>query len=160
MQDGLTALQRLFTDRGTAGLRVQPCLSPVWDTCLAAAALSQAGEPADGPALRRTAAWLLTRQSHRRGDWAGRNPAAPGGWAFEFRNDFYPDVDDTAMALIALSGTRLADVGALQSRAAARPRRGCWVACRTRMTAAGPKLRSRERQALASPTSHSPITTR
>ena len=114
MQDGLAALQRLFTDRGTAGLRVQPCLSPVWDTCLAAAALSQAGEPADGPALRRMGAWLLTRQSHRRGDWAGRNPAAPGGWAFEFRNDFYPDVDDTAMALIALSGTRLADVGALQ----------------------------------------------
>jgi squalene-hopene/tetraprenyl-beta-curcumene cyclase len=114
LQDGLAALQRLFTDRGTAGLRVQPCLSPVWDTCLAASALLQAGEAGDGPALRRTASWLLTRQSHRRGDWAGRNPAAPGGWAFEFRNDFYPDVDDTAMALIALSGTRPADVARLQ----------------------------------------------
>ncbi len=114
LQDALAALQRLFTERGTAGLRVQPCLSPVWDTCLATSALLQAGEPGDGPALRRTASWLLTRQSHRRGDWAGRNPAAPGGWAFEFRNDFYPDVDDTAMALIALSGARTADVARLQ----------------------------------------------
>jgi squalene-hopene/tetraprenyl-beta-curcumene cyclase len=114
LQDGLAALQRLFTDRGTAGLRVQPCLSPVWDTCLATSALLQSGEPGDGAALRRTASWLLTRQSHRRGDWAGRNPAAPGGWAFEFRNDFYPDVDDTAMALIALSGSRPADVTRLQ----------------------------------------------
>ena len=110
LQDGLAALQRLFTERGTAGLRVQPCLSPVWDTCLAASALVQAGEPGDGPALRRMASWLLARQSHRRGDWSKRNRAAPGGWAFEFRNDYYPDVDDTAMALIALAGTRSADV--------------------------------------------------
>ena len=113
------ALQRLFTDRGTAGLRVQPCLSPVWDTCLAASALLQAGEPgrrAGAAANRLVAARRGSRTAAATGP--RRNRAAPGGWAFEFRNDFYPDVDDTAMALIALAGTRAADVA--RSRVAQR----------------------------------------
>jgi squalene-hopene/tetraprenyl-beta-curcumene cyclase len=102
VETGMAELERLFTRRNTSGLRVQPCLSPVWDTCLAASALLQAGTDPGDPALRRAASWLLERQSRRRGDWALKNPAAPGGWAFEFRNDFYPDVDDTAMALMVL----------------------------------------------------------
>jgi squalene-hopene/tetraprenyl-beta-curcumene cyclase len=109
VQTGLAELARLYTERGTDGLRVQPCLSPVWDTCLAMSALAQAGQPGDSPALRRAASWLLARQSLQPGDWARKNHAAPGGWAFEFKNDFYPDVDDTAMALIALGGTRPSD---------------------------------------------------
>jgi squalene-hopene/tetraprenyl-beta-curcumene cyclase len=124
LEEALRALERLFTSRGTAGLRVQPCLSPVWDTCLAASALIQAGEPAAGPALTRAASWLLGRQCQRPGDWAEKNHAAPGGWAFEFRNDFYPDVDDTAMALIALAGVQMTD----GARARVAQRRGlAWL---------------------------------
>jgi squalene-hopene/tetraprenyl-beta-curcumene cyclase len=103
LRNGVAELERLFKDdRRTGALRVQPCLSPVWDTCLAAHALAQTGIEPDHPALGRAAAWVLGRQCRRAGDWAVKNPAAPGGWAFEFRNDFYPDVDDTAMALMVL----------------------------------------------------------
>jgi squalene-hopene/tetraprenyl-beta-curcumene cyclase len=84
------------------GLRVQPCLSPVWDTCLVSYALAQAGVAASDPALARAASWLLSKQCRRPGDWAVRNPVPPGGWFFEFRNQHYPDVDDTCMALMVL----------------------------------------------------------
>jgi squalene-hopene/tetraprenyl-beta-curcumene cyclase len=93
-----------LTIRDESGaLRVQPCLSPVWDTVLASSALLQAGIAPDSPALARAADWLLGKQTKRKGDWAARNPAPPGGWYFEHRNEFYPDVDDTCMALIVLS---------------------------------------------------------
>jgi squalene-hopene/tetraprenyl-beta-curcumene cyclase len=95
--DGLTL-------RDQAGaLRVQPCLSPVWDTVLAASALLQAGVAPDSPALERAALWLLGKQTRREGDWSVNNPAPPGGWYFEHRNEFYPDVDDTCMALMVLA---------------------------------------------------------
>jgi len=97
--------------RDEAGaIRVQPCLSPVWDTVLASSALLQAGVSPESPALERSAAWLLGKQTRRTGDWSVRNPAPPGGWYFEHRNEFYPDVDDTCMALMVLSqGTAAAD---------------------------------------------------
>jgi squalene-hopene/tetraprenyl-beta-curcumene cyclase len=88
-----------------SGLRVQPCLSPVWDTVLAASALAQSGLP-DHPALRRAATWLLGKQTTRAGDWSRRNPAPPGGWYFEHANESYPDVDDTCMALMVLRRVR------------------------------------------------------
>jgi squalene-hopene/tetraprenyl-beta-curcumene cyclase len=84
-------------------LRLQPCLSPVWDTAIAMVALEEAGLAADHPALIRSAEWLLKNQVLGSGDWQVKNPKArPGGWVFEFRNDFYPDVDDTAFVLMAL----------------------------------------------------------
>jgi squalene-hopene/tetraprenyl-beta-curcumene cyclase len=92
----------LLRDRASGSLRVQPCLSPVWDTVLASYALAQSGLGPDHPALRRAASWLLGKQTSRRGDWAQRNQTPPGGWYFEHRNEFYPDVDDTCVALMVL----------------------------------------------------------
>jgi len=107
---GMAELDKLLIeDRRTGGLRVQPCLSPVWDTGLASHALLQSGLAADDPALARAASWLVGRQCRRAGDWAIKNRAAPGGWAFEFRNVFYPDVDDTAMALMVLRQVAVGD---------------------------------------------------
>jgi len=84
-------------------LRLQPCLSPVWDTAIAMVALQEAGLPPDHPALVKAARWLLEHQILGPGDWQVKNGRAePGGWAFEFRNDSYPDVDDTAFVLMAL----------------------------------------------------------
>lgn len=84
-------------------IRVQPCVSPVWDTAIAMVALEEAGLPPDHPALVRAADWLLDRQLLGPADWQVKTPGVePGGWAFEFRNDFYPDVDDTAFVLLAL----------------------------------------------------------
>ena len=76
----------------------QPCLSPVWDTALAGHAMAEA-ESAARPEVEAACAWLAERQiTECRGDWAETRPAAPpGGWAFQYRNDFYPDVDDTAV---------------------------------------------------------------
>lgn len=84
-------------------IRMQPCVSPVWDTCIAMVALEEAGLPPDHPALVKAADWILSKQVLGSGDWQVKNrDAEPGGWAFEFRNDFYPDVDDTAFVLMAL----------------------------------------------------------
>jgi squalene-hopene/tetraprenyl-beta-curcumene cyclase len=84
-------------------IRMQPCVSPVWDTCIAMVALEEAGLPPDHPALVKAADWILSKQVLGPGDWQVKNKdAEPGGWAFEFRNDFYPDVDDTAFVLMAL----------------------------------------------------------
>jgi squalene-hopene/tetraprenyl-beta-curcumene cyclase len=90
-------------------LRMQPCFSPVWDTSLAAFVASQSLGPANA-SLVRAADWLLSKQILGPGDWAVKNPGVePGGWCFEFANDPFPDVDDTAMALLALSRVKTAD---------------------------------------------------
>jgi squalene-hopene/tetraprenyl-beta-curcumene cyclase len=81
----------------------QPCFSVVWDTAIAAFALGEATEPAHD-VLRRSADWLLTKEVRRKGDWSVKRPKTePSGWYFEFANEFYPDIDDTAMVLLALS---------------------------------------------------------
>ena len=82
----------------------EPCVSPVWDTCLAMLALQDSGLPSTHPALAKSADWLLKNQIlDHGGDWQVKRPdLQPGGWAFEFDNQTYPDVDDTAMVLIAL----------------------------------------------------------
>ena len=82
----------------------QPCLSPVWDTSLAMHALIEAGEAPQGRALDRAAAWLKDREiTQTQGDWSWRRPhLKPSGWAFQYRNDYYPDVDDTAVVAMAL----------------------------------------------------------
>jgi squalene-hopene/tetraprenyl-beta-curcumene cyclase len=83
---------------------IEACQSPVWDTCLAITALLDAGaKPAD-PAVKRASEWLLAEEVTVKGDWAVRRPhLAPGGWAFEFANDNYPDIDDTAEVVLALN---------------------------------------------------------
>ena len=83
--------------------RLEACQSPVWDTALALVALTDAGVPADDPAIVRAADWLLDQQILARGDWAVKRPRLdPGGWAFEFANANYPDIDDTAEVVLAL----------------------------------------------------------
>ncbi|GAB6053256.1 squalene--hopene cyclase [Magnetospira thiophila] len=79
----------------------QPCVSPVWDTALAAHALMEAGRH---ESAKRGLEWLQGRQIlHVNGDWVARRPdLRPGGWAFQYWNDYYPDVDDTAVVGMAL----------------------------------------------------------
>ena len=92
-----------FTIVDEQGRRLEACQSPVWDTCLALIALSDAGLEPDHPALERAARWLVSEEITIHGDWAVRKPdLAPGGWAFEFENDWYPDIDDTAEVVMAL----------------------------------------------------------
>ena len=84
-------------------LRPEACQSPVWDTGLAVLALRDSGLGPEHPALVRAAEWLEHEEVTVRGDWAVRRPElAPGGWAFEFENDLYPDIDDTAVVALAL----------------------------------------------------------
>jgi len=101
-------------------IRLQPCVSPVWDTCIAMVALQEAGLPPDHPRLVAAAEWTLSKQVLGPGDWQIKNKdAEPGGWAFEFRNEFYPDVDDTAFVLMALQRVKFPDAkrmeGAMRS---------------------------------------------
>jgi squalene-hopene/tetraprenyl-beta-curcumene cyclase len=101
---------KLMVDDEVRGFYMQPCFSPVWDTAIAAFAIAEAEDyPRD--ALRNTADWLLQKEVHRKGDWAIKRPhVEPSGWAFEFNNEFYPDVDDTAMVLLALKKIRASDL--------------------------------------------------
>jgi squalene-hopene/tetraprenyl-beta-curcumene cyclase len=93
---------RLEIEEGDT-IRVQPAVSPVWDTALTLVALAEAGVAPNDPALVRAATWLLDKQITASGDWQVKNrDAGPGGWAFEYRNDWYPDVDDTGFVLMAL----------------------------------------------------------
>jgi squalene-hopene/tetraprenyl-beta-curcumene cyclase len=83
--------------------RLEACQSPVWDACLAVTALLDSGTPADDPAVKLACEWLLGEEIRVSGDWAVKRPhLAPAGWAFEFANDGYPDVDDTAEVVLAL----------------------------------------------------------
>jgi squalene-hopene/tetraprenyl-beta-curcumene cyclase len=88
--------------------RMQPCKSPIWDTAYAMFALGEAGVPQSDPRMRAAAEWMLDKQVTRPGDWAVKvKNVAPAGWYFEFNNEFYPDVDDTAMVLLALTQVEL-----------------------------------------------------
>jgi len=92
----------LFVD-DPEDFRIQPCLSPVWDTSINMIALAESGlDPMSEP-LQKAADWMYTREVRLRADWSKKNPhPIASGWAFEFNNDFYPDTDDTAMVLIGL----------------------------------------------------------
>jgi squalene-hopene/tetraprenyl-beta-curcumene cyclase len=86
----------------------QPCVSPVWDTGLASHALMESGDEAAMASVCRGLAWLLPNQVlDVKGDWAERrNGVRPGGWAFQYANAHYPDLDDTAMVAMALDRMR------------------------------------------------------
>jgi squalene-hopene/tetraprenyl-beta-curcumene cyclase len=103
VKDGIRELDLLeMYDAKEDSIRVQPCVSPVWDTCISVYALGQTGLDPKHPAMQKGASWLLSKQTKLPGDWSVNNPAPPGGWYFEFLNEFYPDVDDTCMTLMAL----------------------------------------------------------
>jgi squalene-hopene/tetraprenyl-beta-curcumene cyclase len=108
-------------DPAVGSLRFQPCKSPVWDTAITLRALAVAGTSFAEPAIGRAVGWLLDRQTTRRGDWSKTVRAAPGGWYFEYANEFYPDVDDTLMALMALEA-QFTDSGIRRCEAAS----GLW----------------------------------
>ena len=104
---GLQGLENFIIEDNFT-LRLQPATSPVWDTAWAMIALSESGLPADHPALIRAAYWLLKEEIQTGGDWQVKNrKTKPGGWAFEFENDLYPDIDDTAVVSRALRRARL-----------------------------------------------------
>jgi squalene-hopene/tetraprenyl-beta-curcumene cyclase len=93
-------------------VHMEPCLSPVWDTAITAICLHESGVAADHPALQKACEWLISKEIRFRGDWQYKNAAKvePSGWVFEFENKWNPDVDDTAMVLLALRKIPTQDV--------------------------------------------------
>lgn len=90
-------------DYPTPTFRMQPCFSPVWDTAQALSALGEAGISRTDPRMVKAVEWLLSKEIHIKGDWAEKvRDVDPGGWAFFFNNQHYPDVDDTGEVLLAL----------------------------------------------------------
>jgi squalene-hopene/tetraprenyl-beta-curcumene cyclase len=106
--------ERLLTDDGRRFF-FQPCFSVVWDTAIAAFALGESGQ-APPAAMRQCADWLLTKEVRKKGDWSVSRPRTePSGWYFEFANEFYPDIDDTGMVLLALKHARASNTAAQQA---------------------------------------------
>lgn len=92
------------TDYPVPTFRMQPCFPPVWDTAQAMFALGEAGLPKDDPRMLKAADWILSKEVRQKGDWAEKvKNVEPGGWYFEFNNEFYPDIDDTGQVLLALT---------------------------------------------------------
>ncbi len=109
IQRGLTAVDNFAIETETS-YRIQPCISPVWDTAWCLRALAESGITADHPALVKAGTWLLDKQILDYGDWAVKNKGVtPGAWAFEFDNRFYPDLDDSAVVVMGLSQIKLPD---------------------------------------------------
>ncbi|MCL1475064.1 squalene--hopene cyclase [Argonema antarcticum] len=107
VERGLQALDR-FAIETEDTYRMQPCVSPVWDTALVMRSLVDSGMTPNHSALVRGGEWLLDKQILDYGDWAVKNKQGkPGAWAFEFVNRFYPDVDDSAVVVMALNGVQL-----------------------------------------------------
>lgn len=108
LQKNLIELEKFFIDRGEEGIEIQPCVSPVWDTAISMLALAESGLRSDHTALVRATRWILDREIKIAGDWRVKNTTGPiGGWAFEYENAYYPDIDDTAMVLLALRRVKL-----------------------------------------------------
>ncbi|HVU67768.1 MAG TPA: squalene--hopene cyclase [Ktedonobacteraceae bacterium] len=102
MRKGIEGHQ-VFALEDQDGWRFQACMSPVWDTAWALLALRRAGVKREHPAIQRAVRWLLREQIFSGGDWQVRcGPVPCGGWAFEFENDIYPDIDDTAVVVLSL----------------------------------------------------------
>ena len=99
----LHELKRLQHEE-TDSLRIEPCFSPVWDTAIVTMCLRESGVPEDHPKMKQAAGWLMEREIRFRGDWQYKNPVdvEASGWVFEYNNKWNPDVDDTAMVLLAL----------------------------------------------------------
>jgi squalene-hopene/tetraprenyl-beta-curcumene cyclase len=121
--EAVRQFENLIVDDGETFF-FQPCFSPVWDTAIAAYALGEAGL-AQSSALAKAADWLLAREIRRNGDWSVKRPwIDPSGWAFEFNNDWYPDIDDTAMVMLAFPHMTAANS---KSQSATRKRALDWL---------------------------------
>ncbi|MFM1801311.1 MAG: Squalene--hopene cyclase, partial [Planctomycetota bacterium] len=98
-------------------IRIQPCFSPVWDTAIAAIGLSDAGMAPDHTSMKRATRWLIDKEIRIKGDWQFRGPShlEATGWHFQYDNQFYADVDDTAMVLLALQRGPSADGAEIRS---------------------------------------------
>lgn len=128
MKRGLEGFDGIWAVEDERTFTPQACLSPVWDTALAMIALLDSGLAPDHPALQTAARWLICEQVLTGGDWQIRAPAVePGGWPFEFENDIYPDIDDTAEVLIALARTRMTDPAQDRHKRAAIERGRRWL---------------------------------
>jgi len=134
MRKGLDGMRR-FTMDDDAGWRFLACMSPVWDAAWALRALAASGIRLDHPAVRRAVRWIVDEQITIPGDWCVRAPDVPcGGWAFEFDNDLYPDIDDTAVVAVALLESGAGDAArdaverARRWVLAMRSRNGAWGA--------------------------------
>ncbi len=116
MKRGLEGFEGVWAVQDGEIFNPQACLSPVWDTALAMIALMDSGLAPDNPAIVQAGRWLLREQVLTGGDWQVKAKGVePGGWSFEFENDVYPDTDDTAEVLIALSRAKLPDEKRKQS---------------------------------------------
>jgi squalene-hopene/tetraprenyl-beta-curcumene cyclase len=114
--DQLEQLHRLEIEEDET-LRLQPCFSAIWDTALGIHCLRASGVPADDSRILDAARWLLGKQTSTLGDWKKKNPAGePGGWYFQYDNEFYPDTDDTSEVLLALAAVRFPDAGEERGR--------------------------------------------
>jgi squalene-hopene/tetraprenyl-beta-curcumene cyclase len=110
-REAVRQFEHLMVNDGRRPLFFQPCFSPVWDTGIAMYALSESGSAPH--AVSRAANWLLENEIRQKGDWSVKMPATePSGWAFEFNNAHYPDIDDTAMVLLGLRRARASDASA------------------------------------------------
>ena len=134
MRRGIQGLDG-FTLEDEGGWRFQACMSPVWDTAWAVLALRRAGVPREDARLQRAVGWLLQEQISAGGDWQVKCRGVEcGGWAFEFENDTYPDIDDAAVVVLALleaarPGTAEAAIErAVRWIVAMRSRGGAWAA--------------------------------
>ncbi len=103
VKEATQQLDRLMIEEADT-IRLQPCFSPIWDTGIAAYALSEAGFNEEHECMRRAVDWLISKECRHPGDWKANvpEPVEPSGWYFEFNNSYYPDVDDTAMVTMAL----------------------------------------------------------
>lgn len=109
IQRGLAAIDN-FALETEDSYRIQPCVSPVWDTAWCLRALAESGISADHSALVKAGTWLMEKQILDYGDWAVKNKGGkPGGWAFEFDNRFYPDLDDSAVVVMGLSQVKFSN---------------------------------------------------
>jgi squalene-hopene/tetraprenyl-beta-curcumene cyclase len=115
--EGWRQLDRLVEFEGDGTTRLEPCRSPVWDTAITLIALVEShgsagrGRPGAAAAHARAVDWLLANEIRTAGDWSRRTDGEPSGWCFEYANRFYPDVDDTAMVVIALATWRSSVAG-------------------------------------------------
>jgi len=120
-------LEKLEIEEGDT-LRVQPCFSPVWDTSYVMHALIESGMENNHPALLKACDWLLDKEVREPGDWTAKNPhTKPGGWYFEYANEFYPDLDDTFEVLTTLQRLRCPDPAVEERKNAALKRGLAWA---------------------------------
>ena len=109
-------------------LRVQACLSPVWDTALATLGLIDSGLPANHEAIQRATRWFIREEIRVKGDWSVLTPGlAPSGWAFEFENDMYPDIDDSSIIVMGMAAARMENATEERARQDVLARSTAWM---------------------------------